>query len=246
MLRLSINQLKNLKKQKRENRFLLFLDNIKIIKDAIAGGLKPQFIIVEKEELNEWGEMCPVYLADHKTIEQLSDSKTPQGVVCVTEYLPHVVEKPKTNFLVVDGLQDPGNVGTLIRTATACGFEYIYLIDSVSPTNNKLIRSTVGTIFQSKIISMSRADFIEKAKTWKLNLLKADMNGINVFDAKFIPLNEKAKIGLVVGNEGQGVSKEISSLCKYSVRIPMKEGVESLNASISGAIIMYQIAKSNF
>ncbi len=246
MLRLSINQLKNLKKQKRENRFLLFLDNLKIIKDAISGGLKPQLILVEKEEMNEWGDICPVYLADRKTIEQLSDSKTPQGVVCMTEYLPHVVEEPKTNFLVVDSLQDPGNVGTLIRTATACGFEFVYLVDSVSPTNDKLIRSTVGTIFQSKVISMSRADFIEKSKQWKLNLLKADMNGISVFDAGFEKSIKNGLIGLVVGNEGQGVSKEISALCKTTVRIPMKEGVESLNASISGAIIMYQIAKKDF
>lgn len=246
MLRLSINQLKNLKKQKRENRFLLFLDNLKIIKDAISGGLKPQLIIVEKEELNEWGDICPVYLADRKTIEQLSDSKTPQGVVCMTEYLPHVVEAPKTNFLVVDSLQDPGNVGTLIRTAMACGFEYVYLVDSVHPTNDKLIRSTVGTIFQSNVISMSHADFIEKAKQWKLNLLKADMNGISVFDAGFEKSIKNGLIGLVVGNEGQGVSKEISALCKTTVRIPMKEGVESLNASISGAIIMYQIAKKDF
>jgi TrmH family RNA methyltransferase len=246
MLRLSINQLKNLKKQKRENRFLLFLDNLKIIKDAISGGLKPQLILVEKEEMNEWGDICPVYLADRKTIEQLSDSKTPQGVVCMTEYLPHVVEEPKTNFLVVDSLQDPGNVGTLIRTATACGFEFVYLVDSVSPTNDKLIRSTVGTIFQSKIISITRAEFVNKAKTWKLNLIKADMNGSDVFKTDFENMGKNANLGLVVGNEGQGVSKEISALCKTTVRIPMKEGVESLNASISGAIIMYQIAKKDF
>ncbi len=245
MLRLSINQLKNLKKQKRENRFLLFLDNIKIIKDAIASGLKPITIIVEKEELNEWGDICPIYLADRKTIEQLSDSKTPQGVVCLTEYLPHMVEKPKTNFLVVDALQDPGNVGTLIRTATACGFDYVYLIDSVSPTNNKLIRSSVGTIFQNNIISLSRNDFIKKAKEWKLHLLKADTNGADIFETDFEKMTKNDFLGLVIGNEGQGVSKEISTLCQHTVRIPMKEGVESLNASISGAIIMYQIAKSN-
>lgn len=241
MLRLSINQLKNLKKQKRENRFLLFLDNVKIIKDAIASGLKPIAIIVEREELNEWGEICPTFLADRKTIEQLSDSKTPQGVVCLTEYLQHIVEKPKTNFLVIDGLQDPGNVGTLIRTATACGFNFVYLIESVSPCNDKLIRSTVGTIFNTNIISLSREEFVKKAKEWKLKLLKADMNGDNIFDLKI-----DEQIGVVIGNEGQGVSKEIASICTKVVKIPMKEGVESLNASISGAIIMYQIAKSDF
>ena len=82
---------------------------------------------------------------------------------------------------------------------------------------------------------------MKKAKEWKLKLLKADMNGDNIFDLKI-----DEQIGVVIGNEGQGVSKEIASICTKVVKIPMKEGVESLNASISGAIIMYQIAKSDF
>lgn len=232
--------IKDLKKQKRENSSLLFLDNIKIIKDAISAGLKPKYILVNDEALNFWQDEN-VYKVDRQTIEQLSDSKTPQGVVCITEYIQYVVEKPKTNFLVVDSLQDPGNVGTLIRTATACGFEYVYLLDSVKVTNSKLVRSSVGTIFQSKIISMTKDEFCKYAKDWNLSLVMADMDGSNIFTSVF-----SKEVGVVVGNEGQGVCEKIANLCSKRVRIPMKEGVESLNASISGAIIMYEIAKKNF
>ena len=246
MQRLSNSQFKNLKKQKHENRFLLFLDNTKIIKDAIAGGLEPKLLLVEKEEYNLWGDKYPVYLCDRKSLEQLADSKTPQGVLCLFEYIQDIVEKPNTNFLVLDGLQDPGNVGTLIRTATACGFNTIYLIECVHVTNSKLIRSSVGTIFSSKNIELSRQEFCKLAKKWNLSLLKADMNGENVFKTDFSKLNQKNFLGVVVGNEGQGVSKEISKFCEYKVSIPMKNNVESLNASVSGSIIMYQIAKSQF
>ena len=242
------NLIKELKKQKKEGS-LLFLDNIKIINDAIVRGLEPKYILVEKEDLNIY-KNTNVYKVDKSIIDQLSDSKTPQGVVCVAEYLQNKVDKPKDNFLVLDGLQDPGNVGTLIRTAYACGFNEVFLIDSVKVTNSKLVRSSVGAIFSAKVYEMSRCDFLDFAKVNKLCLLKADMNGENIFEfSNKISNAEKSKnnvtlpLGVVVGNEGQGVSKEIGKLCSLSVRIPMQEGIESLNASISGAIIMYEINK---
>lgn len=240
LIKASQSLIKDLKKQKRENSSLLFLDNFKIIKDALASGLKPKYILVSDESLNVWQNET-VYKVDHQTIEQLSDSKTPQGVVCILDYIQHTVEKPKTNFLVIDSLQDPGNVGTLIRTATACGFEYVYLLDSVKVTNSKLVRSSVGTIFQSKIASMTKDEFTKKCKEWNLFLLMADMEGENIFKTDC-----KGIVGVVVGNEGQGVCNQIANLCSKTVKIPMKEGVESLNASISGAIIMYEIAKNDF
>ncbi len=238
MTNASQNLIKDLKKQKREDKSLLFLDNIKIINDAIKKGLNPKYILVENEELNTFDKSLPVYKVDRKTIEQLSDSKTPQGVVCVAEYIQNVVKKPTNNFLVLDAIQDPGNAGSLIRTACACGFDAVFMLDSVRVTNSKLIRSSVGTIFDINIYEISKADFIEKNKNWNLNLIKADMNGENVFEAKFT-----SPVGLVVGNEGQGVSKEISQICTTCVKIPMTNKVESLNAAISGSIIMYQIAK---
>lgn len=240
LVKASASLIKDLKKQKRENSSLLFLDNFKIIKDALKSGLQPRYILVSDEQLNIWKNEI-VYKVDYQTIQQLSDSKTPQGVVCVIDYIQNVVECPKTNFLVVDSLQDPGNVGTLIRTATACGFEYVFLLDSVKVTNSKLVRSSVGTIFKSKIISMTKEEFCVYAKEWNLNLVMADMQGENIFTSSFDGI-----VGVVVGNEGQGVCDQIANLCAKTIKIPMVEGVESLNASISGAIIMYEIAKNHF
>ena len=239
MLKASIDLIKDLKKQKRNNSSLLFLDNIKIIKDAISQGLTPKCILVVDEKLNEW-DGYPVFKVDRKVIESLSDTKTPQGVVCVTEYTQYMPQKPISNFLVLDHLQDPGNVGTLIRTATACGFNSVFLVDSVSVGNSKLVRSSVGTIFQNHVYSLTQEEFISKVKEWNLPLLKADMNGNNIFNMNFNGL-----VGVVIGNEGQGVCEKISSLCSISVKIPMSEGVESLNAAVSGSIIMYEIAKNN-
>ena len=227
MIRASNSLIKELKKQKRENCSLLFLDNLKIINDVLKKGIVPKFIITSSSEVS-FETDCPIYFANAKTIEQLSDSKTPQGVVCVVEYKLNMPEKPKTNFLVLDGVQDPGNAGTLVRTAVACGFEYVFF-------------SSVGTIFDCKIFEVSRNDFINMFKKWNLKLLKADMHGENIFNFK-----ADSQIGVVVGNEGQGVSDEIAQICSQSVSIPMKNNVESLNASVSGSIIMYQIAKEQF
>ena len=240
MEKASVNLIKDIKKQSRENRCLLFLDNIKIIKDAINSAyFKPivAFVCDENKSLNL---DCQTYQTSYKTIESLVDVKTPQGVCVMLEYIPHIVTKPKTNFLVLDKIQDPGNAGTLIRTAKATGFDTIFMLDSVKLTNPKVVRSSVGAIFDLNIFEMSENDFISKQKEWNFDLLKADMDGENIFNADI-----KGQIGLVVGNEGNGVSQELSKLCNKSVKIPMKSGIESLNAGVSGSIIMYEINKNS-
>lgn len=240
MERATKSLISNLKKQKRD-KSLLFLDNVKIIKDNLDNkNLKIEYILTSLDEL-PFKTTCRVYRVDEKTIEILSDTKTPQKVLCIAYYNQDIVVKPENHFLVLDGLQDPGNVGTLIRTAKATGMDSVFLVDSVNVTNSKLIRSSVGAVFEIKVYSMSRNDFVEFSKQNTLNLVKCDMNGENIFHFK-----PNGNVGIVIGNEGQGVSEEISALCTKSVKIPMKEGIESLNAGVSGSIIMYEIAKDNF
>ncbi len=235
------NFILTLKKQKRENKSLLFLDNVKIIKDAIKNNsIKIDCILTSLDSL-PFDFDGKIFKTDDKTIEQLSDTKTPQKVLCIAYYTQDVVIAPKTNFLVLDGLQDPGNVGTLIRSAFASGFSFVYLVDSVKKSNAKLIRSSVGAVFDSKVFELSRDEFVAFSQKNNLNLLKCDMNGENIFNFK-----TDKQVGVVIGNEGQGVSKEISNLCKQSVKIPMMPGIESLNAGVSGSIIMYEINKTLF
>lgn len=243
MEKASKNFILDIKKQKRENKSLLFLDNIKIIKDTIQNkSITIDCILTSLDNLPfETEPNTKIYKVELSVLEQLANTKTPQKVLCIAYLTQNVVEKPKTNFLVLDGLQDPGNVGTLIRSAFACGFEYIFLVDSVRKENDKLIRSSVGAVFDSKVYQMTRKDFCDMAKKENFDLIMCDMNGQNIFETDITK-----QVGVVVGNEGQGVSDEIANLCNMTVKIPMNQGIESLNAGVSGSIIMYEINKKKF
>lgn len=231
---------KKLKKQKKENNFLLFLDNQKIINDAISQGAKPLVALATKEELLPEVE-CEKYLTSIDVIEALSDVKTPRGVVVMLEYTRHVVKTPKNNFLVLDGIQDPGNAGTLIRSALAFGMESVFILDGVGQTNSKLVRSTAGAMFNIPVYNMSRKEFIEMATKEHLTLAITDMKGENVFEFK-----PKSPLGIVVGSEGQGVSDEITAISSVALTIPMHEGIESLNAAVSGSIVMSLLGRAKF
>ena len=232
----------NLKKQKHDNDALLFLDNVKIIKDAIANkSIDVKCVLTTLDKLPFEFDEDKTFHVDLKTIEILSDTKTPQKVLCIAYLIQNIEVLPKTNFLVLDHLQDPGNVGTLIRSAKASGFETIFLVDSVKKTNSKLIRSSVGAVFDSKVVEISLEEFLKLAKKNKFNLLCCDMNGENIFD-----FHTDKQVGVVIGNEGQGVCDEISNICFKTLKIPMKSGIESLNAGVSGSIIMYEINKNTF
>lgn len=234
MLKASGELVKKLKKQKRENNFLLFLDNPKIIFDAIKQGAKPILALTTKDKINDLN--CETYLTSQTVIDSLSDVKTPQGVVVMLEYTQPVVTAPKNNFLVLDNLQDPGNVGTLIRSALAFGMECVFVVDGVKPTNSKVIRSSAGAVFNIPVYYLTKSEFINLSETNHFTLLKTDMEGENIH--KFIFSNP---VGIVIGNEGKGVSKEISKICSKTLTIPMEEGIESLNAGVCGSIVMYHI-----
>lgn len=235
MLKASGELVKKLKKQKRENDFLLFLDNQKIINDAIAQGAKPLLALATDESLFP-NINCEKYITTSSVIEDLADVKTPRGVVVMLEYTQDIVFCPKKTFLVLDKLQDPGNVGTLIRSGLAAGAECVFLLDSVKVTNPKVIRSSAGAVFNIPVFSLTEKEFVDFSAKHNLNLIKTDMQGVNIFDFK--PTGNE---GIVVGNEGNGVSEQISKLCNTKVTIPMKKGIESLNAAISGSIILFEI-----
>lgn len=170
----------------------------------------------------------------------LAFSKTPQGImaICCIKEIP-LAYQTLSKVLILDGLQDPGNVGTLIRSALAFGFDAMILSNNcVDMYNNKVVQATQGAFFRLSIV---KAELLKQ-----MAILKA--NGFTIFGTslieKAIPLESidftnYSKIGVVLGNEGNGVSKEILEKTDYSIKIQISEQVESLNVAIAGSIIMY-------
>lgn len=161
-----------------------------------------------------------------------TDTPTPQIGIC------KLIEKKEIGNLVLllDEIQDPGNLGTLMRSACAFGFETIFLADkTVDIYNDKAIRSSQGAIFKLNFIYGDKIDFIDKMKKTHHIYSTNVVNGINVSDVK-----EEKRYVLILGNEGNGVSKEINELNLDSLYIPITQ-TESLNVSVAGSILMYEL-----
>ena len=231
----SNNQVKEIKKLKKEKGFL-FLDNPKLIDEALDAGLDPIFVVFEDGKENENLKKFNFITVSKEVFKTLSSTETSQGICAVVKPKKLEFEMPKGNFLVLDEVQDPGNVGTLVRSALAFGFNEIYLINSASKSNEKVVRSTMGAVFKTKIYELSREEFVEKFKE-KTNLYCGEMGGENVKTVKF-----QSPCGIIVGNEGNGVSKDLKQISKH-VAIPMEKNIESLNAGVAGSLLMFEIYK---
>ena len=170
----------------------------------------------------------------------LSDEKTPQGVICRVKIPNRPLIAPCAPCLLLDGVADPGNIGAIIRTANAAGYDEIYLTEGCAdPYAPKSVRASMSGIFFTKLYFGARAEILEKLK--ETPLIVADMHGENAFS--FTAPN---KFALVIGNEANGISAEVFDRASYTVKIPMRETQESLNAAVSAGILMYQLKKSEF
>lgn len=221
----------DIKKQVKD-KSLIILDTPKLICDAISKGVKPKYIFATEKQANMFDE---VVIVGQSIIDLFSEVKTNAGVVAFIDPIYKELKPPQGNFLVLDRVQDPGNVGTLIRSALGANFLDLYLVDSAK-ISTKVIRSSMGAIFDENLYSLTKDEFLKFAKENNLNLVMADMDGENVYQN-----NRLKNVGVVLGNEGQGVCDEIASLCKSTIKIPMNKNLESLNVAVSGSIIMFEI-----
>ena len=170
----------------------------------------------------------------------LSDEKTPQGILCRARIPAPTLAPPKGNCLLLDGVADPGNLGTILRTANAAGYNEVYLTkECADPYSPKSVRASMSGVFFTKIYRAERSEILSVLK--EIPILIADMGGSNVF--LYAPPKQFA---LVIGNEANGVSEEVKNAAFHTVKIPMQDTQESLNAAISAGIIMYVLQKDVF
>lgn len=177
----------------------------------------------------------PSTLVNKKVIESISLLKSVPNVMGVVKLVESKEIKGK-KIVVLDNVQDPGNVGTIIRSALAFNVDTVVMsMDSVSLFNDKMIRSTEGTIFNMNVVRMDLKEAIDIIKQKGIKVYYADMNGnIELDDADI------KNYALVLGSEGQGISDYVRSVSDDSIKIPIKNSCESLNVSVSGGIIMYK------
>ncbi len=166
----------------------------------------------------------------------LSDEKTPQGILCRVRIPSGELTPPTGKCIFLDGVADPGNVGTILRTANAAGYKKAYLsADCADPYSPKCVRASMSGVFFMEICRGEREEILSVLR--EKAIVVADMGGENVFE--FLPPSEYT---LVIGNEANGISPTTHAVASHTVKIPMQSTQESLNAAVSAGIIMYVLA----
>jgi len=228
-----INSLKEKKYRDLNKQFIV--EGIKMVNEAIKYGIPINKIVVtEKMKAEILPNDFPLMEVSDEVFSFISDAVNPQGALAVLD-IPAVTPKPPDgSSILLDGIRDPGNLGTIMRTAAAAGYKEIYLLNCCDAYNSKVIRSSMSGIYFVKLYEVSEAETAILLKD--IPVIIADMCGENVF--KFVP---PAKYCIVIGNESNGVSGYMRSRADYTVSIPMDSKVESLNAGISCAVLMYQL-----
>lgn len=195
----------------------------------------------KKQELNL--DRFSVEVLSDTVFQYVSDTKTPQGILCIVDQkkydLEEILNVENPHFMVLDNLQDPGNLGTIVRTAEGAGVNAVFLSkDSVDIYNPKTIRSTMGSIYRMPVIYIE--DLLELLRTFKRKGIKsyaAHLNGKNTYDKE----NYQSGTAILIGNEGNGLRDEIADSADIWVQIPMQGQVESLNAAIAASILMFEV-----
>lgn len=173
-----------------------------------------------------------VYAVDEKTMKAMSETVTPSGILAVVEARENALDL-SGDLVVTDGVSDPGNMGTIIRTCVACGIKQIIAVDSVDCYSGKVLRASMGGVFKLNINQMARDEAVSKLKGHAVYAL--DMNGKNIFGIKEI----SHPFALVVGSESRGISDEFAKAGTV-VSLPMKGDMESLNAAVSLSTALYE------
>jgi TrmH family RNA methyltransferase len=184
-------------------------------------------------------ETTRVYYAQDSLIDSLSPLKNSQGLIFSCKYPQSITCDYYSGIhVLLDNIQDPGNVGTIIRSANAFGIDSVILTGGCADIYNpKTIRASMGAIFRQRVTYMNTEDIIN-LKTKGVNFTGAE----NRASSKDITKINISNTVILLGNEGQGISNELLTLCDEMIKIPISEDSESLNAAIAASVIMWEVS----
>lgn len=226
----SLRKLHNKKYRDEEKKFLV--EGIHLVKEAYNSGNLIEVILLDGEEIDI---DTNITYATKNVIKSLSELETPYNVIGVCKYSDE--KEPGNKILMLDNIQDPGNLGTIIRSSVAFNIDTIILSEtSVDLYNSKVLRGCQGMNFHINIIRDNLKKYINELKEKNYTIYTTDVN--NGKELKNIKKSNKYVI--IMGNEGNGVSKEISDLSDERIYIDMNKNCESLNVAVATSIILYE------
>lgn len=247
-----IKNIRKLKEKKyRDMNHEFIVEGIKLIKEAVAEEAKIKLIVVceeclkdgclDQKLLYEIAKYDCIYV-NQKVFSVLTDVQNPQGLLAVIEKQDKEenIHYKEDVIVVLDGIQDPGNLGTILRTIDSVGLSQVIISkETADAYNPKVVRSTMGAIFRVNIIeSENLLETLKNAKKHKYKIMATSLETDNsIYD---IDYHKKV---LVIGNEANGVSKEVLDYADEKIKIPMLGKTESLNASVATAVILYEYVR---
>lgn len=250
-----VKHVKKLKEKKyREEYGEFIVEGIKMLQEAISEQAKIKQIVVCEDCKNSGGipqdllyEIAKydcVYV-NEKVFTQMTDVSNPQGILAIIDKSGNKeaeIDFKADLILVLDNIQDPGNMGTILRTADSINLKQILVSKGSSDVYNpKVVRSTMGAIFRVKVIECENlVKTIKELKKHKINVLATDLKtDKSIYDVDY------KKSAVVIGNEANGVSSEILEVVDQRIKIPMLGKTESLNAAVATSIILYEAKRPN-
>lgn len=249
----------NLHKRKfREKTGEYLIEGWRFVEEALRRGGKITKVFLCSSRLNQegpnqtWATLVneleekgiPIIEVDEKVLRKMSDTENPQGILGIVQQPQWTWQDLKAEplLLILDGIQDPGNCGTILRTALAAGVTQVCMTKgTVDLFNTKVLRSTMGAIFSLKILTNCQPeDILNYCWENQISIVTGDIDGRNLYEAE-LPL----PLALVVGNEGNGPSAFFRSEEVQKITIPMYNEVESLNVAMATGIILYEISRQH-
>ena len=224
-------------RKERENAGLFVADGTKLLQEAVTWWPGLETVILSQGVEAELPEGVRVVEVPKDVMASISPMQTPQGALFLCRLPEAKPFAPKPGMLLLDGIQDPGNIGTILRTADALEIPVALLEGCADPYSHKVVRSSMGAVFRTQVVQT----------TWEEAKIACKQAGVPI---AVTALNETARdlreapirqMAVVIGSEGQGVRQEILDAAEHSLIIPMNPNCESLNAAIAAAIVMWQM-----
>ncbi len=234
------------RKGREQKSFLV--EGVRLAEEARAAGWPFEFVLFSRKsspralELMENLERQGVDVeeTDDHILQSLSETEASQGILAVLERRSLPLPAQADFVLILDQIRDPGNLGTLLRSAAAAGVQAVFLPpETADPFAPKVVRSGMGAHFRLPICSRSWDEICQAAAAWKLTVCLAEMEApLSCWQADF-----RSPLALIVGGEAEGASRRAHDLANQGVSIPMPGGSESLNAAVAGAILMFEVTR---